>query len=72
MRCPNQCHEIGGPWISFDPDCPIHGYEAQKEAEDRENREIKACEEIQTLREKVAMLEARILKLERHNGFKGP
>lgn len=25
MRCPWRCHEIGGPWISYNPSCPFHG-----------------------------------------------
>jgi hypothetical protein len=29
MRCEYQCHEIGGPWIAENPDCPVHGREAQ-------------------------------------------
>lgn len=27
--CPSQCYQIGGPWISSDPDCPVHGVETQ-------------------------------------------
>ena len=27
--CANRCYEIGGPWITVDPDCPIHGVEAK-------------------------------------------
>lgn len=47
MSC--ECYVIGGPWITFDPNCPTHGYEAQREAEEREEaeraREIAAQEE---------------------------
>jgi len=25
FMCPWQCHIIGGPWISENPDCPYHG-----------------------------------------------
>ena len=25
LRCPWRCHEIGGPWIAENPDCPFHG-----------------------------------------------
>jgi hypothetical protein len=31
------CYRIGGPWIAEDPNCPVHGTEAQrkrKEASD--------------------------------------
>ena len=45
-----ECYKIGGPFIAEDPDCPIHGTEAQWE---REQREM----ERQTLEERVALLE---------------
>jgi hypothetical protein len=28
------CFQIGGPWISEDPNCPVHGIAAQKRKED--------------------------------------
>lgn len=31
-----QCHQIGGPFIAEDPDCPAHGIEAQRAARRRE------------------------------------
>jgi len=31
MSC--QCYQIGGPFIAEDPDCPAHGLEAQREAQ---------------------------------------
>ena len=27
MGCAYGCHQIGGPWIAENPDCPIHGQE---------------------------------------------
>lgn len=36
MSCASRCYEIGGPWITYDPDCPIHGNEAQ-ERDSRQN-----------------------------------
>ncbi len=24
------CYKIGGPWIAEDPNCPVHGIEAQR------------------------------------------
>lgn len=33
MRCPYQCHEVGGPWIEENPNCPIHSRAAQDEIE---------------------------------------
>jgi hypothetical protein len=29
--CGHHCHEVGGPWIAEDPDCPVHGSHAQEE-----------------------------------------
>lgn len=41
MRCAYQCHEIGGPYIAENPDCPVHGVEAQRlEAEAEELRRL--------------------------------
>lgn len=37
MSC--ECFNIGGPFISFDPSCPAHGLDAQREEEEREKRE---------------------------------
>lgn len=31
-----ECYQIGGPWISFDPECPTHGYEAQAREKEQE------------------------------------
>lgn len=25
LHCPWECHLIGGPWISENPQCPFHG-----------------------------------------------
>jgi len=30
------CHQIGGPFIAEDPDCPAHGREAQARLERRD------------------------------------
>jgi len=34
-----ECNQIGGPWITVDPDCPLHGVDGYEErfnrAEDR-------------------------------------
>ena len=55
MRC--ECYRIGGPFIAEDPDCPIHGYEAQ--AREKEERAYRESEE-----EKQNELLARIIALE--------
>lgn len=28
--CEYGCHQIGGPWIAENPNCPIHGEEGQQ------------------------------------------
>jgi len=33
-----QCFQIGGPFISEDPDCPLHGVEAQAREHEQTNR----------------------------------
>lgn len=39
-----ECYKIGGPWISFDPDCPEHGYSA-REAEKEQIQRSSAINE---------------------------
>lgn len=46
------CYKIGGPWITFDPDCPTHGYEAQRRDDDIESR-------FQELERRIEALEAK-------------
>lgn len=61
MSC--DCYRVGGPFIAEDPDCPIHGYEAQvrekQEAADREARE----EECAELVSRIASLEEEVRAL---------
>ena len=61
MSC--DCHKIGGPWISFDPDCPAHGYEAQREQKEREESESILREGLGQALEKLDELKALIEKL---------
>ena len=44
------CYKIGGPWIAEDPDCPVHGREAQWQREQDEAAH-------QSLEDRVAALE---------------
>lgn len=32
-----QCYQIGGPFIAEDPDCPVHGREAQQQQVERQS-----------------------------------
>lgn len=34
IRCPWRCHEIGGPFIAENPECPIHGRDAVELTDD--------------------------------------
>ena len=45
-----ECYKIGGPFIAEDPDCPVHGTEAQCRREQEET-------ERQTLEDRIARLE---------------
>ena len=64
MNCGHRCHEIGGPWIAEDPDCPVHGVEALRLAKIREAEECQAQRERDALLQRVAQLEARVTRLE--------
>ena len=45
-----ECYQVGGPFIAEDPDCPVHGTDAQRRDEAHDER--------------MAELEARIASLE--------
>jgi hypothetical protein len=62
-----ECYVIGGPWIAEDPNCPVHGYQAQRDAEqrereraDQEEREAEQELRLQSLEETIAELQAAI------------
>ena len=57
MRCAYQCHEVGGPWIAENPDCPIHSREAVAEREAAEDEHRSLVERIEELERKVAELQ---------------
>ena len=57
MSC--QCYQIGGPFISFDPDCPAHGLEAQA----REQQLIEQGQQITDLEQTVAQLRDELARL---------
>lgn len=64
MRCGYQCHEIGGPWIAENPDCPIHSREAVEEQEREERERQQLVERIEELESTVQRLEHRLEQLE--------
>lgn len=49
------CYKIGGPFIAEDPDCPVHGTEAQWRREQEET-------ERQSLEDRVAALEEIVVR----------
>jgi len=55
MSC--DCYKIGGPWIAVDPDCPVHGRDAQR-------RQDLLDEERQSMEERMAALESRLEAIE--------
>ena len=55
MGC--DCYRIGGPFIAEDPDCPIHGHEAQRrERIDQEGRN-RGEDRLSDLEHRVAMID---------------
>jgi hypothetical protein len=67
MSCGNHCYEIGGPWISEDPNCPVHGHEAQRAEKAREEADAAKDARITELEQRVEAVE---LALEALKGAK--
>lgn len=63
MGCDRRCYEIGGPWITFDPECPVHGYDAQREAEQLAAEEAAKDERLSRLEARVESLENELRRL---------
>lgn len=60
-----ECYKVGGPFIAEDPDCPVHGWAAQREQEERQR-------ESQALEDRLANLEAEVAKLKKEAPKVGP
>lgn len=58
------CYIIGGPWIAEDPNCPVHGREAVREREAKE-------QEADEMEARIVDLETRIKELEELVGKQG-
>jgi hypothetical protein len=41
-----ECYKVGGRFIAEDPDCPVHGYQAQREESSRYDRKEQFREDI--------------------------
>ena len=63
MGCDRRCCEIGGPWITFDPECPVHGYDAQREAEQLAAEEAAKDERLSRLESRIESLENELRRL---------
>ncbi len=57
LRCPWQCHEIGGPWIAENPDCPFHSENATPD-EITDETGLRLCRDENIRREAEEMAEA--------------
>lgn len=58
------CYKVGGPWVAEDPDCPVHGREAQMRQEWQEEKEQEMEGRIQRLERQIVGLHQRIKALE--------
>jgi len=72
MGC--DCYRIGGPFIAEDPDCPIHGREAQEhekweraEREEREEAHTELVSRITSLEDEVRALRRLVEQLVEKN-----
>jgi hypothetical protein len=52
MDCGHECYRVGGPWIAEDPNCPIHGAEAQQRGRglDRLSERVEQADTVEELR----------------------
>jgi len=55
---------IGGPWIAEDPNCPVHGADAQREREEMEVRDRSIEDRLQALESRLHEAMCRIRELE--------
>lgn len=53
-----ECYQIDGLWITFDPGCPAHGYESQREEKEREERDADTSDRLSRLEDQVSKLRA--------------
>ncbi len=52
MFCDYECYQIGGPWIAENPNCPVHGAEAQRRDRDLDllSERVDAADSVEELR----------------------
>lgn len=54
------CYKVGGPWVAEDPDCPVHGRDAQLRDQWREDKEQAMQDQIDDLYRRIQRLEDRL------------
>lgn len=64
MTCESQCYTIGGPWITYDPNCPFHGDEARRRESEQSRLDLDRDTRIAALEATVAKLVERVEELE--------
>lgn len=69
MGCASRCYEIGGPWITFDPECPVHGYDAQREQADKAAEDAEKEERLNRLEARIESLENEIRRVRSRAGI---
>lgn len=58
-----ECYQVGGRFIAEDPDCPIHGTEAQWRREELERERQSLEDRVEQLEQQVARLEFAVQQL---------
>lgn len=51
-----ECYKIGGRFIAEDPDCPVHGYTAVREQEEKETEMRRLQDRVDELERQVRIL----------------
>lgn len=63
MGCDRGCYTVGGPWVDFDPNCPQHGYQAQRDEAERERMHAEQEERQEEQESRLEALEQTIAEL---------
>lgn len=63
MSC--DCYKIGGPWITYDPNCPKHGDYAQREQQEMEEQQAEAQKTMDDIISTVDQIQLKLKEIER-------
>jgi hypothetical protein len=58
-----ECYQIGGPWITYDPDCPAHGTEARARDEQQTDDRLESARLLAEYKAEVVMLRQELAEL---------